>query len=93
MADLSNVNSPADLVKYNQSVKPVDAVQEVLKDVYELSASEGKAIIQDILETMIHWHKSTADDLLESDPQKSAIWVQDLTRLNTAFDLINEVEV
>ena len=93
MSDLSRVNSPSDLIKYNESVKPVDSVEVILKQVYECGPVEGMAIAKDILETMIHWHKHTADELLESDPQKAAVWIRDLAILNTVVNLLEDVAV
>ena len=93
MADLSQVNSPADLIKYNESVKPVDQVEKILNDVYECSSTEGMAIARDIVETLAAWHKSIADELLQSDPQKAAVWIQDLTLLNQCIAILDDVAV
>ena len=93
MADLSQVNSPSDLIKYNDTVKPVDQVEVILAQVYECGPVEGKAIVTDIVETLTNWHKNTADQLLESDPEKAAAWIQDLTRLNTILSLLEDIAV
>jgi hypothetical protein len=90
MNNFETVNTPADLVKANETVlSPGEKAVEALK---ECDYSESKVIISWLLENCITFHKEEAVKCLNSDTPADAIqWVEDVKGFSVAKDIIDNI--
>ena len=89
--NFDNIETVSDLVNQNEEIKsPFEtAVEALMKCGY----TDSKKVVQWLLTNMIDFHKSNAVSVLKGEQEGSIIaWVTDTTKLETALELIKEVE-
>ena len=85
----SDINSVNDVIKYNES----DPIKKVLDVVYDHEPSDGKYIAEHIIGQLCKFHNDAIRTFIEQgDAEKAAVWSYDLSRLESALGLLEDVE-
>ena len=89
--NFDNIETVADLVNQNEEIKsPFEtAVEALMKCGY----GDSKKVAQWLLTNMVDFHKENSVSVLKGEMEGSIIaWVTDTTKLETALELLKEVE-
>ncbi len=85
----SDINNVSDIMKYNDS----DPIKKVLEVVYDHEPTDGKYIAEHILGQLCKFHRDAIKEYVEQgDVEKVAVWSYDLSRLEGALGLLEDVE-
>ena len=85
----SDINNVSDIFKYNDS----DPIKKVLEIVYNHEPGDGKYIVEHIIGQLCKFHRDTIKEFVEQgDVEKVAVWSYDLSRLEGALGLLEDVE-
>ena len=89
--NFDNIETVSDLVNQNEEIKsPFEtAVEALMKCGY----GDSKKVVQWLLTNMVDFHKENAVRVMKGEQEGSIVaWVTDTTKLETALELIKEVE-
>ena len=85
----SDINNVSDVLKYNES----DPIKKVLEVVYDHEPSDGKYIAEHIIGQLCTLHRDAIQHFIEKgEADKAAIWSYDLSRLEGALGLLEDVD-
>ena len=89
--NFDNIETVSDLVNQNEEIKtPFESAVEALM---QCGYGDSKKVVHWLLTNMIDFHKQNAVGVLKGEQEGSIIaWVTDTTKLETALELIKEVE-
>ncbi len=91
MSELSQINTPSDLVEFN---KPVDPCQALLEQIYELGPVQGKDIALQIIDKLNGWHEYMVEQRIdEGENQNACTWAADGAKLEVVYTLLKSIEV
>lgn len=85
----SDINNVSDVIKYNES----DPIKKVLEVVYDHEPSDGKYIAEHILGQLCKFHRDAISTFVETgEVEKASVWSYDLSRIEAALGLLEDVE-
>ena len=89
--NFDNIETVSDLVNQNEEIKtPFETAVEALM---QCGYGDSKKVVHWLLSNMIDFHKQNAVSVLKGEQEGSIIaWVTDTTKLETALELLKEVE-
>ena len=89
--NFDNIETVSDLVNQNEEIKtPFETAVEALM---QCGYGDSKKVVHWLLTNMIDFHKQNAVGVLKGEQEGSIIaWVTDTTKLETALELLKEVE-
>lgn len=89
--NFDNIETVSDLVNQNEEIKtPFESAVEALM---QCGYGDSKKVVHWLLTNMIDFHKQNAVGVLKGEQEGSIIaWVTDTTKLETALELLKEVE-
>ena len=86
----SDINNVSDVIKYNES----DPIKKVLSVVYNHDPEDGMYIARHIINQLCTYHRDAIKGYVEQgDAEKAAVWTYDLSRLESALGLMEDVEL
>ncbi len=89
--NLQNIDNVSDLLAMNEAEK--DAFETAIEALTECDYSQSRAVVLWLVTNMIDFHKENAVRTLKGEQEGSIIaWVADTTKLETAIDLLKEVD-
>lgn len=90
MENISDINTVQDLIKANEKGSPSE---EILKQVFEMGPQEGKDIAIGIIEQLAIWHDNVSEEEFKERNETSLLWARDAAILETALQMIKNVQL
>lgn len=89
--NFDNIETVSDLVNQNEEIKtPFETAVEALM---QCGYTDSKKVVHWLLTNMIDFHKENAVAVMKGEHEGNIIaWVTDTTKLETALNLLKEVE-
>ena len=91
--NMEDITTPADLVEANEAPSEADVL---MKECLAAGVTVGHEVTLRLVQSNISLHKQQLANKCkaeEVDAVEVVLWTQDLTRLETALNLLKEVEV
>ena len=91
--NLENISNVNDLLEANNAPSEADVI---MKEVLAAGVTVGHEVCTRLVEANISLHKSNLAERLTADEPEAVdlvLWTRDLTRLETALELLNQVDV
>lgn len=95
--NLKNIVSVQDLIKMNEeSETPITPRSVIIKNltdpIYKEDPEVGMEVITHIVESLIGFHMEAIDDYIkQGDNDNVPVWAADMTKLQVALSLLNDV--
>jgi hypothetical protein len=93
--NLNEINTVSELVAANQIDEPTTHNDESLYELVleELDYPEAVKLAIRIVNQLALFHQNTRNEMLETEPERSAMWAYDEALLSVALDQLNRIVI
>ena len=90
---MNTPNTPAELAALNNDTLDTLNAEAVLEALLSLKAPEAKSVLVEALTKLRDFHSNVAHEAVEEGRENWFVWTCDASKLNTALELLNSVEL